>query len=84
MAEFSNFTAAEVAVADHEQGDGWALRVLDGEWPEPTLAERRFRIRQLRLAARLLRDGHTVEHGWAAAQLADWADVLEAGLEVAK
>lgn len=66
------FTAAAVALADHER-PGWWRRGLDDP---PTEAERRFRARQLTLAGRLLAEGRVIEPGWLRAQVLDLRDVL--------
>ena len=69
------FTAAAVAVADHER-PGWWRAALAGTLPEPTATERRFRVRQLTVAARLIAEGRAVEPGWVRVNLLDLRDLL--------
>ncbi|AYY11353.1 hypothetical protein EF847_00080 [Actinobacteria bacterium YIM 96077] len=68
------FTEAAVRLADHEHaGRPWWF-----EWPPDTPAQRRFRIRQLTVAANLLADDRIPEPEWIRVQLLDLRDLLAA------
>ena len=67
----AGFTEAQVALADHERPGWWRDPLV-----APTEAERRFRVRQLGVAGRLLAAGRMPEPNWVQAQLLDLRDVL--------